>query len=354
MGSLNAASENLDRGEGEVLILMGPAGWDMSASLIAAVAQAFHLGIKELYMYTSFVMLWLENGKPADGLPVTTERLKEILGTGFQHDNAFRTCRKRLERVNLLKVTRQAPAGKLGRGGIRNVCHLIDPLDQPAQTNRIRAGWSILSNLEGSNSKNSSSKKGIDQPAQPRADAPALNGVEDWEAAQFPKDTKSHRGSITDPVETWNGSHRLNYFLEKYRELHGVEYLLTSGKGVYERKLAVLPINNANFKVFIDWVLEQKKLRHINWLTEQLNDFLRSGQVLAAAARTEDAIPGEYCRVSDGKGGMITVVHQYGGKAVHGEQVLALDALQQGLIDMKRILDWDLCPGHVLQRMGLK
>lgn len=346
------ASENMDRGEGESLILTGPANWSPAPSLTAALGQAFHLGVKELYLYTALVLLWIESGKPEAGVLVTTERLKQILGVGFQHDNALRTTRKRLERVNLLKVVRQAPAGKLGRGGIRNICNLVDPLDQTAHPNRIRAGWSILSNLESSNNT-SSSIKGIDQPAQPRADAPEINGVEGWEAAQFHQDTKPQRGNTSDPVEKWNGAHRLNYFLEKYRELHGVEYLLTSGRGVYERKIAALPINNESFKRFIDWVLEQRKLRHVNWLTEQLNDFLRSGQVLTSTVRTEDALKGEYCRVSNRKGGIITVVHQYGGKAIHGEQMLALDALEAGLIDLQRILELDLCPHHVLQRMGL-
>ena len=66
----------------------------------------------------------------------------------------------------------------------------------------------------------------------------------------------------------------LEYFLKKYKELHGKDYIYIKTKlGLVYMKLKRLNLKEQEFKSFIDWLYRVKKLSCLNFLAIQLNDF---------------------------------------------------------------------------------
>lgn len=342
MGTTAEALENFEDSEHDIIVINAPKDFEISPTLLRSIFAAYNLGIKELRMFMTFVLLLSEriDGTPPGGIRLVD--LKKLLGIGFQHDSDFRTVRKRLERVNLLKVERNSLPGS--RGGSRNTYSLL------LLPNRQKsAGQSDFKDLDKKNT-NIKDKTKLENKSFIRENdthEKIINGVDDWEPRPSPP-KKVLRGNIEDPVETWSGSHRLNYFLEKYRILHNQDYVLTLGRGVHERRLSELPTGNEVYRDLIDTLFDKRELKSLNFLPEQLNAYMRS-TIVSPDKRVNQAVRSEYYKLNPG----LSVVHQYGGFAVEGKQILALDAIERGLIDVKLIVEWDLCPKNVLDRMGL-
>lgn len=345
MGSLAASQENLEGAEEDVIEFTGPQNWVFDESLLQSIIASYDLGIKELRMFMTFVIIWTErrNGIPTGGIRLVN--LKALLGRGFGHDSEFRTVRKRLERVNLLKVQRESSPGR--RGGSRSTYEL---LLLPNRT--IRAGQSVFKDLDLKDyPKGNKTIKGNAKDEKKSyiggqsITKTIMDGVEDWEPKVINRQ-QPVRGDTSAPVPTWGGAHRLTYFLEQYNRLHNSQYVI-SAKGVYERRVMDLPTSNEVYKDFIDWLFKEKDLKSINFLPEQFNNYLRKN-IVSPDKRVEQAVKGEFFKTGD-----IVVVHQYGGFAVVGKQVLALDAIERGLITVQQVIEWDLCPHNVLNRMGL-
>lgn len=335
MGTVSEAVENLEGAADEIVVIVGPPQWDLEASMLRSIIQAFKLGEKELRMYTAFVILWCERINGDQTCQIGMFDLKKLLGIGFQREASFREIRKRLERVNLLKVERNSLPQH--RGGVRNTYTLVLSPNMPNR-HAVRDLYKGIDKKNNNILEQESVTKNI------------LNGVDDW-TPRPAQAKKTSRGDIGADVETWNGSHRLNYFLEKYAGIHNTQYILTAGRGVHERRLSDLPAPNEVYRDFIDWLAKKKDLRSINFLPEQLNAYLRDNFV-SPSKRLENGIRGEFYKVQTSTG-ELAVVHQYAGHAVKNAQMLALDAIEAGLITVETVVEWDLCPPNVLARMGL-
>ena len=66
----------------------------------------------------------------------------------------------------------------------------------------------------------------------------------------------------------------LMYFLNKYKELHETEYVYSKSKlGLVYMQLKRLRMEEKEFKSFVNWLHQRKKLSSINFLMTQVNDF---------------------------------------------------------------------------------
>lgn len=66
----------------------------------------------------------------------------------------------------------------------------------------------------------------------------------------------------------------LQYFLKKYKELHGKDYAYIKAKlGLVYMQFKRLNTTEKEFQSLIDWLVKRKKLSSINFLMVQLNDF---------------------------------------------------------------------------------
>lgn len=366
MSTLTESEQAQAEAAGEVVTITGPADWVLIDNITTGINMAFILGSKELYMYISFMLLWLEGKKPATGVVITMEKLKQTLGQGFQHPAAFRKIRRRLERLNLLKVIRRCDSNA-GRGGSRNVYMLTAEHGQLPRF--VHKGLfdhvSSLSTLEddsiGLNKKVNKIITVNDKALIKIEPKPAaMDGVEGWEAAQWGKDFKprqrAERGCLSDDITKWSGAHRFNYFMAAYKGMYNTDYVLSNGRGLCESKMAALPCSNIIFKDLIDWLVsgqsQRAKLKSINFLPEQLNTFYQE-HPQDPDKKLETGIKGEFFKVPY-RGGEIAVVHQYVGQALKDKKILALDAVKAGLITPALVLEWGLCPPALLERMGYK
>jgi hypothetical protein len=349
MGTTAEAVKNQEEGADDLIVIDAPEGWVFDAGLLDAIFVAYNLGIKELRMFMTFILLHMEriNGTRPGGIRLLD--LKKLLGIGFQHDSDFRTVRKRLERVNLLTVERNSLPGV--RGGSRNKYSLVQ-----LPNRQFSAGQSGFKELYKKNITINDTTKGNAKDENKSYIGESvtkniLDGVADWEAPPLAT-KKVDRGSTSAAIETWSGAHRLNYFLERYRALHGTEYILSQGRGVHERRIMDLPTGNEVYRDFIDWLFSKRDLKSINFLPEQYNNYIREN-VVAPQKRLEAAVRGEFYKVRRPDGVEVAVVHQYAGFEVVNKQVLALDAIEAGFISAAQVAEWDLCPKNVLIRMGL-
>ena len=351
MASLEAALRNEEEATNEIITIVGPEDWGMTESMLPNLLAAFQLGEKELRMYVAFLLILLDrkNGDQPSGFPV--EGLKRLLGKGFKRDCDFRMVRKRLERANLLEVKRDSLPE--GRGGVRLTYRLV-----LLPTIRFSGDPLVLKTLYKSYIENINIKDKVNLNLKIQGGESVtttktiLNGVDDWDAP-LPRAAaeKPVRGDTSADVKTWGGRHRVNYFQERYYDLHGSKYLLPAGRGVHERRSMDLPVSSEVYKDFIDWAFAKKELKSINFLPDLLNTYLRDN-IVAPEKRLEEGVKGEFLKVPY-RDGQISVVHQYGGFAVVDKQILALDAYDQKLITIDQIVAWDLCPRNVLNRMGL-
>lgn len=90
------------------------------------------------------------------------------------------------------------------------------------------------------------------------------------------------------------------YFIDKYKELTGKEYFYYKNRlGLELVKLKRLKLTLEQFKNFIDWLYQKKKLSSINFFSGQLNDYYSSKEYGENRAMQETLLHYEIMKIRE-------------------------------------------------------